>query len=142
MKKDTRHLDIGGRHRTESRYYMIANRIKNSHLRKNKNYHGVNLLVSKDDFIEWFCVRDFYRSSVDRIDKNGHYELSNMQVIPLHQNIAKDKLKHKNGFCVCRVCKINKPTIDFVKSSRLITVGYETICKNCESKRTRKFKFQ
>lgn len=124
-----------------SRYYMIANRLKNSHLPKNRKYSGIKLLVSKEEFITWFMAKDFKGSSVDRIDKNGHYDLANMQVITLRQNIVKEKLKSKNGLCVCRVCENQKPLDQFVKDNRQITTGYSTICKSCEVKRTRSRKF-
>lgn len=82
-KIDKRHKEIGGRHRALSRYHMIVHRVENAHLPRNSGYKGILVLVSKDEFIEWFMPRDFPGCSVDRIDNKGHYQLSNMQVIPL-----------------------------------------------------------
>ena len=134
-KVDNRHKEIGGKHRALSRYYMIAHRISNTDTKKNKGYQGIKLLVEKDDFVEWFSALDFAGCSVDRIDKDGNYELSNMQVIPLSQNIAKDKLISKDGESTCYRCKNTKPLSDFVTETRNKSVGKATICKQCDSDR-------
>jgi hypothetical protein len=134
-KHDVRHKQIGSRKRAQSRYSMIVHRITNTHLKKNRCYIGIELRVNQEDFIEWYRSKDFKGASVDRIDKNGHYELSNMQVIPLVENISKDKVKAKDGMCKCYKCHNIKPLVDFVKESRRIN-GYSTICKKCECART------
>lgn len=137
-KNDNRHLIIGGRHRAMSRYCMIKNRVKTaSKCKKNKHYAGIQVLVSVDDFIEWFMPLDFAGCSVDRIDKNGNYELENMQVIPLWQNIAKDKLIAKDGKSTCFACDESKDLSDFVKDRRRMTTGRATICIECEKERGR-----
>ena len=134
LKVDNRHAEIGGNHRAMSRYYMIKYRLKNTHLPKNKNYIGIELKVSKEDFINWFTKLDFKGCSVDRIKSTGHYELSNMCVIKLVDNIRKDKLKSINGLCVCYRCNSNKPLTEFSKDKRRIN-GYSTCCKECDNKR-------
>lgn len=133
--KDLRYKQIGGRKRALSRFSMIQNRLKNTHLPKNKNYIGVLLLVSKEDFVTWFMARDYEGCSVDRIDKTGHYELSNMQILPLKVNIAKDKLKWVCSFCECYVCKLTKLIDEFSVDKRRLTTGRSTICKSCDAKR-------
>lgn len=134
-KKDERNKEIGGKHRASSRYSMMVYRVTNTHLSKNKNYQGIEIRVSRSDFIEWFSKNDFSGCSVDRIDKSGHYELSNMQLISIQANIAKDKLKAFNGRSICYSCKQEKPLEDFVKETRRMHTGRSTICKPCESKR-------
>lgn len=133
--KDLRYKQIGGKKRALSRFAMIENRLKNTHLSKNKNYEGVKLLVSKAEFVEWFTARDYEGCSVDRIDKNGDYELSNMQVIPIAVNIAKDKLKSVCHFCECYVCKQTKELEFFAVDKRRKTTGRSTICKMCDNAR-------
>ena len=133
-KIDLRHKQIGGKHRAMSRYYMLLHRV-NTETDKNNCYRGIEVRVTKEDFINWFMERDFEGCSVDRIDSTGHYELSNMQVIPLALNIGKDKIKAKDGKCVCFACQQEKPLEEFVRDSRRQITGRTTICKVCESKR-------
>lgn len=132
---DTRHKQIGGKHRAESRYAMILYRVTNTQTRRNKHYQGVKVLISKEDFLEWFMKNDFEGCSVDRIDRNGHYEIANMQLIPRWLNTAKDKIKHANGACVCFRCKQEKPSSEFVKEARRKLTGLSTVCKKCEATR-------
>lgn len=134
-KNDVRYKVIGGIDRARARYCMIRNRITNTHTRKNAGYFGVKLLVEKEEFIKWFMPLDFSGCSVDRIDKKGNYELSNMQVISLSENIAKDKLIAKDGFCRCYSCKQEKPIEQFVADKRRMTTGRSTCCKECDSRR-------
>lgn len=133
-KVDFRHREIGGHHRALSRYYMIANRLKTTHRRRNSKYAGIELRVSKEDFIKWFMARDYDGCSVDRIDVNGHYELSNMQVIPLALNMSKDRVKARDGCCECYSCKKIKPIENFAVDKRRRT-GHSTICKSCDNSR-------
>lgn len=135
LKIDNRHKVIGGRHRALARYHMLCNRVKNSHLLKNKSYLNIKVLVGKEAFISWFMPRDYIGCSVDRMDSSGHYELSNMQIIPLLVNIAKDHLKVKNGMRICCSCKKEKILSDFVQDLR-ISIGVSTRCKSCEADRT------
>lgn len=134
-KNDTRYKNVGSRYRASMRYSVIMSRLSNTHTKKNRRYAGVKLLVSREDFINWFMPRDFDGCSVDRIDPKGHYELSNMQVIPLAENIAKDKRKAKDNLCECYICKSVKPLTEFVKESRRGN-GYSTICIECERERS------
>ena len=116
---------------------MLVHRVTNTDSSRNKNYRGVEVRIDRESFIAWFMVNDFEGCSVDRIDKSGHYELSNMQLISLQMNIAKDKLKHANGVCICYACKQEKPSDQFVSDKRRMHTGRGTICKQCESKRVR-----
>ncbi|WPH68409.1 hypothetical protein [Stenotrophomonas phage BUCTxx99] len=136
LKVDDRHKVVGGRHRALSRYYMMLSRVKNSHLPKNRKYEGVEVRVDKEEFITWFQARDFAGCSVDRIDPNGHYELSNMQVIDGKLNAGKDKvLLNDDGTRTCSVCKLDKPLSEFVKDKRRLILGVASICLVCERKR-------
>lgn len=128
---------IGSRRRANNKYNGILSRIKYTERKKNSNYCNVKLKVSREEFIKWYMPLDFKGASVDRIDNNGDYELSNMQVISLKENIIKDKVKCKDGFCECYVCHKTKPIELFAKDRRR-TNGYSTICKDCDNKRHRK----
>lgn len=127
---------IGSKRRANNRYNAILSRLFYPHDSKNKAYKNTKLLVTRQEFIEWFMPRDFDGASVDRIDKNGDYCLENMQVIPLSENIRKDKIKAKNGECVCYKCKKEKQLELFTKDKRRKN-GYSTICIDCEKERNR-----
>lgn len=94
------------------------------------------MLISKDEFVKWFMDNDFEGASVDRINKNGDYTLDNIQLIPLDENIRKDKVKSKDGYCECYVCKKTKKLDEFVTDNRRKN-GHTTICKECDRQRGR-----
>lgn len=119
------------------RYSMIKNRVNNSHKPRNSCYAGVSLKVGREEFINWFMPLDYKGCSVDRVDNDGDYELSNMQVIPLIENMRKDRIKAQDGFCECYSCLESKPLEMFAKHPRRKT-GRSTICKRCDSKRKKK----
>lgn len=133
-KKDLRYKQIGSRKRALSRWYMIRYRISHTEKKKNQAYKGIEFNLDKEQFIIWFQKRDFEHASVDRIDKNKGYTMDNIQVIPLVENIRKDKIKEKNGYCVCYCCKQNKPIVEFAKDRRRLN-GHSTICKVCDTSR-------
>lgn len=137
MKHDTRHKVIGGKHRALSRYYMILHRINHTEEKKNTYYKGVKMLIDKDEFVKWFMDNDFEGASVDRIDKNKDYSMDNIQLIPLEENIRKDKIKAKDGLCECYSCGQIKPLEDFAKDKRRKN-GHSTLCKVCDVKRKQK----
>lgn len=128
---------VGSRRRASNRYNGVLSRLRQTWRSKNAHYAQIKLLVSRREFIEWYMPRDFEGASVDRIDKTKDYELSNMQVIPLAENIRKDKIKAKDGFCQCSRCQQIKPIRDFAVDKRIST-GISTICKKCDSERKKK----
>ena len=134
MKKDNRNNVIGGKHRATNRYELILYRIKNTHLKKNRHYEGVRMLIDKDVFVKWFMENDFEGASVDRIDKSKDYTMDNIQLIPLVENVRKDKVKAKNGYCECFRCKQVKPLELFAKDKRRQN-GHSTICMKCDVER-------
>ena len=127
---------IHSRRRANNKYNSILSRVRGYWKQKNKCYSNIKLKISRDEFIDWYMPLDFEGASVDRIDKNGDYELSNMQVIPLEDNIRKEKLKERNGLCECYRCHKVKPINEFVIDKRRIN-GHSTICKECEKERCR-----
>lgn len=136
--KDLRNQIIGSRRRAVNHYKLMLRRC-NSNNKKDKGYKNISVLVSKDDFIEWFMPKDFKGCSVDRIDNTKDYTFDNMQVISIKENIAKDKVKAKDGFCECFVCKEVKPIELFAVDKRRQN-GHTTICKSCDNKRRKRGK--
>ena len=137
LNKDLRNSIIGSKRRAKNHYNLILNRLKNTHVQKNLCYKNVKMLISENDFVKWFMDNDFVNASVDRINKNKDYTMDNIQMILLEDNIRKDKIKAKNGFCECYVCKKTKPIEQFAVDKRRKN-GHSTICKNCD--RFRKYK--
>lgn len=79
-------------------------------------------------------ILNFTRPSIDRIDKNLGYDLSNIQFIELSDNIRKDKTIFKDGLGVCSICKESKLEEQFVKDKRRAN-GRGSLCKLCDNKR-------
>jgi hypothetical protein len=60
---------------------------------------GIKLLISKKDFIEWFVAESkkvvhLRRYDIDRIDNNGHYELSNIRLVSPAENSRNKRTSH------------------------------------------------
>lgn len=127
---------IGCRRRANNKYNAIITRTTAFNNPKNNSYRNVKLKVGREDFINWYMPLDFEGASVDRINKDGDYELSNMQVISLKENISKDKIKCKNGICQCYRCGKDKPIGLFAKDNRRSN-GHSTICLECDKERSR-----
>jgi len=135
-KKDIRCKTIGHRKRALTRYYMILQRLNNTDRNKNKCYKNITFDLDKEEFINWFMANDFERCSVDRIDNSKGYSIDNIQLISIEENIRKDKVKAKNGYCVCYKCKLQKPLIEMCKDSSRKN-GRTTLCVECERERGR-----
>lgn len=127
---------IGSRRRANNKYNGIISRLNRIDRSKNKHYKGIRFKTSREDFIKWFMPLDFEGSSIDRINKDKDYEIGNIQVISISDNIRKDKVKSKNGMCVCYICNKRKPLSAFCKDKRRIN-GHSTICIECERQRGR-----
>lgn len=78
-------VTVGCRRRAYNRYHFILNRIKNSSNYDNRSYRGAEVRMTVDEFIEWFLPKDFAGCAVERIDKKGHFELSNLKVVPRYR---------------------------------------------------------
>lgn len=104
--------------------------------RKCRTYEGVEVRVSRDEFkawclAQWDYISTLQRPSVDRLDGNGHYELSNMRVIELVANIQKEKLIAVDGMTRCSICRKTKPLESFDRDKRRKATGRTTTCSEC-----------
>lgn len=53
---------------------------------------GIKVLLSRIDFIQWYLdhvTDDMVRPCVDRIDRDGHYSIDNIQIISAKKNSRK-----------------------------------------------------
>lgn len=123
---DIRHKTIGHIKRAQNRFHTINRRCDN-----NKSYKNVKFLIDKDEFISWFMVNDFKNCSVDRKDPKGHYEMSNIRMIPKDINSQRLERLSADGKQICRVCKERKLIRLFVTDRRVVSTGKSTLCKEC-----------
>lgn len=105
--------------------------------KKNASYASVLILMTREKFFEW-CVGQaeqialLARPSIDRLRKDGHYSIDNIQVIELVANIAKDKVTFRDGMGTCFACRKTKTLEKFVVDGRRQATGRSTICISCE----------
>jgi len=74
-------------------FNQIKQRCENSNFKEYKYYgaKGIKLLLTKEE-IRWLMERDNYwtmkKPSIDRLNSNGHYELSNCRFVEISVNVA------------------------------------------------------
>jgi len=129
------------RGRTTQAWNSILFRIKRS-----PAYKNVKVRISRKDFYEWalpmFQTWDSEkregRPSIDRIDLYGHYELSNMRMISVTENCARNTRTRwhlaPEGTSWCGACKkyIHKEAFPRHKGSK---TGVAGTCKACRRAR-------
>lgn len=105
-------------------------------------YKNVLLRMSRLEFYswvlpeleKWILVNSITDVSIDRIDNNGHYEISNLQLLSKSDN-ARKQAKNKNLYAPLNQgwCGKCKTYLDFTKfhKDRTTTNGVKRICKNC-----------
>lgn len=95
---------------------------------KNSCYIGVKILLTKEEFYEWVVpelkkwieTKLIEDASIDRIDSTKHYEVGNLQLLPVIDNsLKRDYNKNVNapdGYAWCYKCKDYLITGKFYKS--------------------------
>lgn len=98
---------------------------------KNKSYLNINVKITRDE-LKVFITNNFdkiillKRPSLDRIDAKKDYEVNNIQIIELHENITKHRPSNQY------ICGYLSKTLRGVKaecnkfSTRIHTFGTET----------------
>lgn len=136
------------RYRANAVWSALLQRIGNSN-GKNPSYAAVELRMTKEEFIEWVIPKyaEFLAQhpgespSIDRIDPNGHYEISNLRVIPLAENCRLSPQKHNlhapEGQAWRTACKAYKSRSEFYKN-RCQPHGLQHRCKLCVKQRRSK----
>lgn len=110
-----------------------------------KCYEGIEIRMTKEEFMEWAVPRyeEWQRThpneipSIDRVREEGHYELSNIQMISRWENTQKTRW-YKNrhappGKAWCTYCKKYKPVELFyiVKKPKYPGQIYSPGCQPC-----------
>lgn len=120
-------------------------------------YTKIKVQINRGDFIlwavtqltEWSKTKPLAEASLDRKDNAGHYELSNLQLLSLHDNSKKRSNTvlssgSPKGHRWCRVCKDHLPSINFHTDIKRKSgeVNERTICKfhHAQDKQQRKLK--
>ena len=111
----------------------------------------IQVKMLKTEFIVWYVKNWFLRCRVDRVDNDGHYELSNIQLLTQQEHNAKarqDRLSllgvvEPKGMRYCYSCEFFKPYKEFYIKKRKISfgnpLGLEEECKQCS--RTKRIKY-
>ena len=95
------------------------------------------------EYARWFAERPGVTPSLDRIDSTKHYELGNLQLIPVEANRYKNS-RHRNkdapeGFWWCCRCQAYVTTADFDRNKAMVKAanpsGFATYCKPCRRAR-------
>ena len=120
----------------------INNRCNNEKYQERRpKYKEVKNLLNRDEFIKWYVANHFEGCEVDRIEDDGHYEMSNIQLLSKEEHNRKRKIERdgyvKEGFKKCNRCKVVKPdTKKFFSThkkniSQFNPLGLRGICKEC-----------
>jgi len=112
----------GGLDRYNAMCWRVAN--EENYLKK-----GIKVKVLKEDFVKWYTANYFRGCHIDRVDDQGHYELSNMQLISQSEHnfkIRQDNLERlgivePKGMRYCYGCEVIKPENEFYKEKRKIS---------------------
>lgn len=109
---------------------------------KQPAYRGIEVRIEKEVFLEW-AEREFAewerkhpdeRPSVDREDPDGHYEIDNIRVISLVENIRRKRDNHNvhapEGKAWCARCLEYKDRDQF-SVCRRNSHGLQNHCKPC-----------
>lgn len=114
----------------------------------------VELRISERDFIIWYEKNWFPRCRVDRINNEGHYELSNIQLLTQNEHNAKarqDRLDflgivEPEGKRYCYTCESIKLHKEFYTKKRKISawnpLGLDETCKQCSREKRMKYYYE
>lgn len=122
-------------------WIAILNRANNRD-GKSPAYANVECRITREEFLAW-AIPAFQKwiaenpdelGSVDRIDVEGHYELSNLRVISRRENGRLNRI-HKNvhaptGMAWCGKCKDYLPIQNFHRDSNKFN-GVRRLCRQC-----------
>ena len=112
---------------------------------KHPAYKNIKVLITKDEFMswvlpeleKWMLNKDISLASIDRINSQSHYELSNLQILDRWENARKtNRVRNADapfGKAWCGICKDYKPNQTFSKGSGTIN-GLQLRCKECVSR--------
>lgn len=125
-------------------YSSIKKRCSSKRYQEDRpRYIDVENKLDRDEFVKWYVANYFERCQVDRIDNDGHYEMSNIQLLSPEEHNKKKASERINlieEVCVCNKCSkeykysdAHFTTRDRLKSS-YNPLGIIEICRSCNKK--------
>ena len=128
-------------HRARAAYWAMRDRAQNAN-GHHPTYADIECRISRNAFIAWYksALPGFFQKfagetpSVDRIVNDGHYELSNLRLIPHAENSRLKASNHNvnapSGLSWCGCCQQYKSLSDFA-NNRSQPNGLCNRCKSC-----------
>jgi hypothetical protein len=106
---------------------------------KSKHYDSIYIKFNREVYKKWCIERkdiieNLKRPSLDRIDNTKDYEIDNIQIIELAENIRKDKTVFTETTGRCWGCKEILPISVFRNEKRRYN-GKSSICIPCDRNR-------
>ena len=107
-KNRIRYTELNRQYRTRNpwitHYYLAKWRCEKKNFDNYKYYggRGIKFLMTKNNFKNlWFKDKAYLlkQPSIDRINVNGNYELSNCRFVEISFNSSRVKRKNENSFC-------------------------------------------
>ena len=142
-KERERYKNIDLKAKASKTFSSITQRCTNEKkLKQRPNYKLIDNNLDKDEFIEWYCKNYFKGCEVDRIDNDGHYEMSNIQLLSKIEHNKKAVSKRiflESDTAKCTLCKKEfKYSLDyFYTEEKLVSkynpLGIRSRCKKCEN---------
>jgi hypothetical protein len=145
--------DHANEKRRKSKSINAAHVWRNMQIRvaKDKRYvnKGIQVKITQEEFTLWYRENWFEGCLVDRIDNNGHYEISNLQLLSRtdHNHKARfDKLQsigvvEPDGFRYCYSCGELKKYNEFYRRAYKVSdktpLGLNESCMECCRKERR-----
>ena len=126
-------------------YSGIESRCSNANIQENRpKYIEIENKLNREEFVKWYTENHFDTCQVDRIDNDGDYEMSNIQLLSLSEHNRKkssSRIFLDRNIAVCTKCKreLEYSKINFFTENKLISkynpLGVRSRCKKCEKEK-------
>jgi len=106
---------------------------------------GIELRISREEFVGWYSENYFKNGVVDRIDDKGHYEIGNIHLITPTEHNRKKRKDRLDALGIvetwgryCYKCEQEKSTDDFYQKKAKVSewnpLGLSEACSECTRK--------
>ena len=114
----------------------------------------IQIRILKDEFVDWYIKNWFPRCRIDRINNEGHYELSNIQLLTQEEHNIKarqDRLAflgviEPEGHRYCYTCHTVKANSEFYQKKRQKSkgnsLGLDERCKVCDRRKRMEYYYK
>ena len=125
-------------------YTAINDRLTNpKRLETRSRYRKISNNMTREEFISWYVKNYFLSCTVDRIDNDKDYELSNIQMLSKKEHNFKKRLDRLGEFTYkedvpCSKCGVIKHYSEYFNSvngvNKYNPYGIKAECKKCSRK--------